>query len=270
MTHSPHTINGAITDGPSTERGRPWLSPTVRLAGRRLLDLVLPPHCLKCGVIVGEPGSLCTPCWEGMTFITRPHCAQCGIPFTFAAEIGAVCGACIRRPPLYLRARAVFVYDDNSRDLVLGFKHADRTEAAPAFGRWMARAGAEILADAELIVPVPLHWTRLWRRRFNQSALLAKALAAETGITMIPDLLIRRRRTPSQGGLGPAGRVRNVRGAFAINPRQRGKLAGRRVVLVDDVHTTGATLEACTRVLLRAGAGSVDALTLARVPRPKY
>lgn len=254
MTHSEQGINA----------GSP---PVLRAAARRLLDLVLPPHCLNCGVIVEDPGSLCLDCWNAVTFITRPHCEQCGLPFEFEVEPGAVCGACIRRPPLYGRARAVFAYDEHSRDLVLGFKHADRTEAAPAFGRWMARAGADVLGAAELIVPVPLHWTRLWRRRFNQSALLARALGREAGAAVVPDLLVRRRRTPSQAGLGPAGRARNVAGAFRVNPRHRARLAGKQVVLVDDVHTTGATVDACTRVLLRAGAGGVDVLTLARVVR---
>ncbi len=171
---------------------------------------------------------------------------------------------------MFARARAVLVYDDASRDLILGFKHADRTEAAPAFGRWLARAGGELVETADLIVPVPLHWTRFVTRRYNQAALLGRALARETTLPLVPDLLIRRRRTPSQGGLDFAGRARNVRGAFRLNPRLAGGVRGRRVLLVDDVYTTGATVSACARVLLRGGAAQVDVLTLARVVRPAH
>lgn len=243
-------------------------------AGRMLLDVILPPHCLSCGVIVDEPGSLCPECWDKVTFLGPPLCGHCGMPFEFDVGEQALCAACIRRPPIYERARAVLNYDDASRDLILGFKHADRTEAAPAFGRWLARAGGELIAEADIIAPVPLHWARLWRRRYNQSALLAQALARTTRaggrhLPVIPDLLVRHRRTPPQGGLGAAGRARNVRGAFRINAKFQARVRGARVLLVDDVLTTGATVEACARVLLRSGAGAVDVLTLARVARPR-
>ncbi len=162
------------------------------------------------------------------------------------------------------------VYDDASRDLILGFKHADKTEAAPAFGDWMARAQTGLIEEADLIAPVPLHWSRLMRRQFNQSALLAWRLGKVLGRRrdVVPDLLKRTRRTPPQGGLGGAGRKRNMAGAFAVNAGMRRRLEGARVLLVDDVYTTGATIEACARVLLRSGAKAVDALTLARVVRP--
>jgi len=246
---------------------RPAWSRDLKAAGRRLLDVLLPPHCLKCRVIVDEPGSLCAACWGQITFLGSPACAVCGLPFEFSAGDGALCAACIRCRPVYQRARAVLAYDDASRDLILGFKHADRTEAAPAFGRWLARTGSELIAEADLVTPVPLHWTRFWKRRYNQSALLARALAKQAGLPVIPDLLIRHRRTPSQGGLGAGGRVRNVRGAFRLNPRFAERARGARLLLVDDVYTTGATAEACARVLLRAGVGSVDVITLSRVVR---
>jgi ComF family protein len=163
----------------------------------------------------------------------------------------------------------VLIYDDVSRGLVLGFKHADRTHAAPAYARWMARAGAELLTTADVIAPVPLHWSRLMARRYNQAALLGNALARLAGAPSVPDLLIRRRRTLSQGRLSRSERLRNVAGAFAVNRARLALVRGRRIVLVDDVLTTGATVSACAAVLRRAGAASVEVLALARVVRPE-
>jgi ComF family protein len=239
----------------------------VAAAGRAVVDALLPPRCLACGRPVGAAGTLCPACWEAVVFLGPPLCRCCGFPFELAPP-DSLCAACHADPPAYDRARAVAAYDAASRGLVLGFKHADRTEAAPAFAVWMARAGAELLADAGLIVPVPLHRWRLFQRRYNQSALLAWQLARLSGVPCVPDLLQRRRNTPSQGRLSPAGRSRNVAGAFRVAPRHAGRLKGRRVLLVDDVLTTGATVAACARVLKRGGAAGVDVLTLARVVRP--
>jgi ComF family protein len=188
------------------------------------------------------------------------------LPFEFdPGGADALCGNCIRERPAYDRARAVFRYDDASRGLVLAFKHGDRIDAAPAYARWLARAGGALIEGADLIAPVPLHWTRLFHRRYNQSALLANALARLSGRPAAPDLLRRKRRTPSQGGLGRAERARNVRNAFAV--RRGVSVEGKRVLLVDDVLTTGATVEACAKTLLKSGAAAVDVLTLARVVR---
>lgn len=241
----------------------------LRRAGARALDAVLPPRCLRCGVTVDGVGALCPDCWSQMAFLGAPHCACCGYPFEFEMAPGALCAACMRERPAFDRARAVLRYDEASRDLVLAFKHADRTDGAPAYGRWLARAGAELLPEVDLIAAVPLHWSRLFARRYNQAALLALALGRATGLPAVPDLLARGRRTPSQGRLSAAARARNVAGAFTVRPRRRAALAGRRVLLVDDVLTTGATAEACARVLRRAGAAAVDVLTLARVVRPQ-
>ena len=242
---------------------------------QRILDLLLPPRCLACGGLVERQGALCAPCWAAITFVADPLCRCCGLPFAFDPESDAPglagaaldCGACLAEPPPFARARAVMRYDDASRPLLLGFKHGDRTEAAPPFAAWMARSGAELLAEAELIAPVPLHWRRLVARRYNQAALLSGSLAGCGGIPALPDLLLRRRPTPSQGRLSRAERQRNVAGAFAVNPRRAAALRGRRLLLVDDVMTTGATVSACARVALRAGAAAVDVLVLARALR---
>jgi ComF family protein len=240
-------------------------------AGRMLLNAVLPPVCLGCNEIVETPGALCAACWQAFSFIAPPYCIRCATPFAQDLGEGALCAACLAHPPRYRRARAALIYDARSRRLVLPFKHGDRTDLARACGRWMARAGAELLADADLVAPVPLHWRRLFTRRYNQAQLLARMVvreAAGKSARLAPDLLRRRRWTGSQTGLGAKERHGNVRRAFDIHPLWRGDVAGKTVLLVDDVLTTGATVEACARVLQRGGARHVDVLTLARAVRP--
>jgi ComF family protein len=236
--------------------------------GRLALDAVLPPVCLSCGALVGEPGTLCPSCWSKVDFLAPPLCAACGHPFEIEAGPAALCGPCARQHPPWRRARAVFRYDDASKPLILRFKHADRLEGGPTFARWLARAGAELLEGADLIVPVPLHRWRLLSRRYNQAAVLAVALGKLTGLAVAPDLLVRTRRTPVQGHLGRDERRRNVRGAFAVRVGRAGAVAGRHVVLIDDVLTTGATVAECAETLSRAGAAAVDVLTLGRVVLP--
>ena len=237
----------------------------LRRLGRAVVDGVLPPRCLACGTIVDEPDALCSSCWAGMTFFAPPWCAVCGLPFPHPMGEEAVCADCARQKPSWDRARAVMRYDKHSRHLVLALKHGDRTHVARALGRWMGRAGAELFEGADMIVPVPLHWTRLFTRRYNQAGLLAHAVRAAGGPPVMADWLVRRRRTPSQGRLGPVARVRNVRGAFAV--RRGCDVKGKRIVLVDDVLTTGATVEECARVLRRAGAAFIGVLTLLRAVR---
>jgi ComF family protein len=241
------------------------------LAGRALLgvlDVMLPPRCLACGATVESQGRLCADCWRSLTFLAPPQCRLCGYPLPHALPDAPLCGACAVAPPAFDRARAALRYDDAARRLILAFKHADRTDSAPAFGRWLARAGAELLAAADLIAPVPLHRWRLLRRGYNQAAVLARALARETGLPLVPDLVQRRRATRSQQGLSGQARLANITaGAFRPHPWHRGRLRGRRVVLVDDVLTTGATVGACAQVLRTAGAAEVAVLTLARVVR---
>jgi ComF family protein len=240
------------------------LGPLFRQVGRAVVDAVLPPRCLACGATVGEPDALCSACWSAMTFFAPPWCALCGLPFPHPMGDGAICPDCARGRRSWQRARAVMRYDKYSRGLALGLKH-DRTDLARALGTWMQRAGADLLAGADFLVPVPLHWTRLLARRYNQAALLAHAIHRAGGPPVAPDWLVRRRRTPSQGHLGPLGRARNVGGAFALRPGR--SIKGKRLVLIDDVLTTGATVEECARVLRRNGAAFVGVLTLARALR---
>ncbi|MEX1306286.1 MAG: ComF family protein [Rhodovibrionaceae bacterium] len=238
---------------------------SLRAAAFRLIDAVLPPRCLACGTTVETPGTLCVGCWSALDWLAPPLCAACGLPFEFEQGPDALCGGCLAERPAYGRARAALRYDDASKAMLLRFKHADRTEAAPSFAAWMGRAGAELLAEADWLAPVPLHRRRLFERRYNQAALLAHALGR--GKPVIADLLLRKRYTPSQGRRSRAERQKNVAGAFAVAPRHRAALAGKKVLLIDDVMTTGATLEACAKTLLRGGAAAVDALTMARVVR---
>ena len=240
----------------------------LRRAVRGVTGLILPRRCLACGTPVAGEGALCAECWPAVRFLGPPFCTACGYPFEFDPGAGALCGACAAELPAFERARSVFVYDAASRGPLLAFKHADRTDAAPTFARLMVSAASDLLPDADMIVPVPLHRRRLLARRFNQSALLAQALGRETAIEAVPDLLVRTRHTPSQAGLSASARRRNVTGAFAVRKGMADSMRGARVLMVDDVYTTGATVGACTAVLLRAGAQAVDVITLARVVRP--
>lgn len=241
--------------------------PRLRRAGRRLLDLLLPPGCLTCGAPVADPGRLCGDCFARIDFIAAPLCACCGLPFAFETAPDSLCATCIATRPPYARARSAARYGEPLRQALLGFKHGDRTDMATGMARLLRRAGGPWLPAADLITAVPLHRMRLLSRRYNQSAELARALSAMSGVPALPDLLTRHRRTRSQGGLSGTARRRNVRGAFAVAARHANRPRGMHVVLVDDVMTTGATVEACARTLMRAGAREVTVLTVARVVR---
>jgi ComF family protein len=249
-----------MVEMPMTKIGR-----RIGDAGAVFLDALLPPQCLSCGAMVDRQGNLCAPCWSSMRFLEPPCCEACGFPFPHDEGEGVLCAACSRRRPDFDRARAVLAYDDHSRSLLLRLKHGDRLDGVPAFAQWLARAGQEFWLNADMLLPVPLHRWRLMRRRYNQAALLSRALSRHCGVPNLPDLLQRRRQTPSQGGRSRTGRDRNVRGAFAVAPVAKGRLRGAHVVLIDDVFTTGATVSACARTLKRNGAARVDVLTLARV-----
>ncbi|MDE2334846.1 MAG: ComF family protein [Rhodospirillales bacterium] len=229
---------------------------------------MVPPLCLACDAPVLQVGQFCPSCFSRVHLIAAPVCERCGVPFAAAAQGGAfgVCDACRRDPPPWRRARAALAYDAVARRLVLPLKYADRPETARHLAPLMARAGAALLAGAEVIVPVPLHRRRLFERRYNQAAVLARALAGPR-VPALVDALVRTRATAPLAELGHAARTQEVAGAFAVRPSRVGALRGRAVLLVDDVLTSGATAAGCARTLLQAGAASVDVLALARALR---
>jgi ComF family protein len=230
----------------------------------RALDLALPALCPACREQVRDNG-LCAPCWSKLSMIAPPYCERLGIPFAYDPGPGVLSMQAISDPPAYNRARAAVRYDDIARALVHALKYGDRIDLAPTMGRWMARAGSGLLEDADAMIPVPLHWRRLWARRFNQSALLAQAISRETGVAVADTALRRVKATAQQVGLTQSERAQNVQGAFRVPPDRKAEVAGRRIVLVDDVLTSGATSDACARALLRAGARNVDLVVFARV-----
>jgi ComF family protein len=216
-------------------------------------------------VPLAQPGGLCAGCWGKFRFITRPYCERLGVPFAYDAGPGLLSLEAISDPPAYGRARAVAQYDDVAAALVHALKYGDRLDLAPMLARWMAGAGRELTAQADSLTPVPLHWRRLWARRFNQSAALAEAVGRIAGVPVSHGVLRRVKATAQQVGLTRNERAANVQGAFRVPPEARPDVKGRRFVLVDDVLTSGATAEACARALLRAGAAGVDVLVFARV-----
>lgn len=234
----------------------------------RFADLLLPPICISCRTRIGSHGLLCGPCFASIDFIAPPICARLGIPLPYEAGEGTLSAAAIASPPVYDRARAAARYSDTMRELIQSFKYRDRHEGLPLFARWLRRAGTELLADADLIVPVPLYPSRLWWRRFNQSAMLAHALGRLTGLPVDCFTLRRVRRTASQVGLTAEQRRRNLAGAFKVDKQRRHLVKGTKVLVIDDVITTGTTANACARALKRGRVARVDVLVLARVVEP--
>lgn len=229
------------------------------------VGILYPPVCVACRAATGDAQALCAECWGGIGFIERPFCERLGTPFEVDLGQGILSPAAIADPPVFARARAVCRFDGAARDLVHRLKYGDRTELALTLGRMMRQSGHELLADAELVVPVPLHRTRLWTRRFNQAGLLARAVAGLSGKPWAPAALARVKRTRQQVGLTRAQRADNLQGAFRVPAQARAQVEGRRILLIDDVLTTGSTVNAASRALLRAGATAVDVLTFARV-----
>ncbi|BCJ89724.1 amidophosphoribosyltransferase [Terrihabitans soli] len=235
----------------------------LRRAVRAVLDIALPPLCLGCAKPVGTAATLCPACWQGMDFIARPYCERLGTPFQADLGPGILSLKAISDPPSFGRARAAARYDGAARLLVHRLKYSDRLDLGAAMGSWMVRAGHEVLDGAEVLVPIPLHKVRFWGRRFNQAGELAKAISRETGLPVAHEALRRVKATKSQVGLSAAERARNLTGAF--RPGQANTVRGRRVVLIDDVMTTGSTLNSAANALRRAGVAEVDALVFALV-----
>lgn len=237
----------------------------VRSAARMLADVIMPPLCLSCHERIASHDALCPSCWSRVDFIRAPLCDRLGIPMPFDAGGTTVSAAAAANPPSYHRARAVARFDGVMRELIHEMKFSDRHDARRLFSRWLCDAGADLLADAHVAIPVPLSRARLVSRRFNQAAILAQDVARRCGLAYAPMALQRTRRTRSQVGLTRAQRQENVAGAFGVNLAEAAKVAGRNIILFDDVITTGATADACARVLRRAGAGRIDVLALAIV-----
>jgi ComF family protein len=224
----------------------------------------LPTLCISCREPVAGEG-VCAACWSRLSFIAPPYCARLGIPFVYDPGPGLLSMEAIANPPAYGRARAAVRYDDVARTMVHALKYQDRTDLAPPMGRWMARAGQELLSEADALMPVPLHWKRSWSRRYNQSGALARVVGKAANVSVEREALRRIRPTEQQVGLSRPERARNVQGAFKVPPDRKASVQGRRIVLIDDVLTSGATVDACARALLRAKAASMDVLVFTRV-----
>lgn len=243
----------------------------LRQASSLALDLLLPPRCAACDNPVHAHGELCSTCFGKTNFITVPFCVRCGVPFASADQGGeeSLCPGCREHPPLFRQARAALRYDESGRRLILPLKHGDRIELAAILAPMMARAASPLLVGADLLVPVPLHRRRLFERKYNQAAVLAYAVGRLAHRRVLPDALVRTRRTAPLEEKSPDERAREVAGSFKVRRQRLAQVVGRTVLLVDDVMTSGATANACAGVLLDAGARAVDVLVAARVPDPK-
>ena len=230
----------------------------------RFIDVVLPPRCPVTGDVVEQQGQIASHAWGALHFIGQPQCQSCGVPFSHHSETELKCADCVYYPPEFDQARSALVYDEASRKLILEFKHGDQTQHALAFVPWLMRAGQSLIVDSDIVIPVPLHRMRLWRRRYNQAALIAKELSQAMSMPYRPDLLLRKKATASQGHLSPKQRTENVKRAFRVQEELTPMIKGKTVLLVDDVYTTGATVRECARVLKAAGAARVNVLTVAR------
>jgi len=251
---------GAIDFGKATRSGwahlaRPFLA---------LADLVYPPACAACGTMTSGHRGLCAGCWAGVRFIERPYCEVLGSPFSHNLGTGILSAQAIADPPPFDRLRSAAIHDEAIRNLVHGLKYRDRVDLAPMMSGWMLRASDGAVAACDAIIPVPLHRSRMLSRKFNQAAELARHLARLSGKPLLAATLLRVKRTEQQVGLGARAREENVRGAFAIARGRENDVFGKRIILVDDVYTTGATVAAATRALRRAGASDITVLTFAR------
>lgn len=248
----------------SLEYVRPLLK-SIGQQGKYFVNLILPPRCAFSGEVVAYPGEISSEAWSSLRFIAAPFCGCCGRPFSFEVKGEALCAGCVQDPPEFNKSRAPLIYDDYSRSLILKFKHADQMHLVTTFLPWMIRSGEDLIRHADIIIPVPLHRWRLFKRRYNQAAVIAKALSKAIKVPWSPFALERKKATVSQGFMTSEQRARNVKNAFRIHPKYIGLIKGRNVLLIDDVYTTGATVRECTRALLAEGAARVDVLVLAKV-----
>ncbi len=238
---------------------------TAILAPLELLaDFILPQRCAGCAEIVPTKGYFCTACWQSLDFLGGPECTSCNLPLPYESEQHQQCASCLIKPPIFDGLKAVVAYDDIARNVALRLKYGGRIGLAKMIAALMQRHIASF-QEPLILTAVPLHWTRLWARTYNQSELIARALLSETQADHIPDLLKRSRRTTPLGGLNPTQRANMVRGAFELNPRYKNKIEGAHIALIDDVYTTGATAKACTKALKKAGAKKVTIFCWARV-----
>src|SRR3954471_17808004 len=240
----------------------------ARSAFRPILDFALPPRCPGCGAVTDEPHRFCLACWSALTFLGEPCCARCAMPFEYGEAVEVICGRCLAEPPAYRRLRAAVAYGDIARAVALKLKYGGRPGVAETMARFIERHLDP--SQEPILAPVPLHRWRIWRRGYNQAALIAGALARRAGLEARLDLIERMKSTPVLRGMNPRQRRDAVRGAFRINPKHKAALKGKAVVLVDDVYTSGATTNACARMLRRAGASRVDVLCWARVVRAEH
>jgi len=240
------------------------IAPAARGIARTVVDFAPPPRCSGCGEIVTEQHSFCLPCWQSLTFLGEPCCECCGLPFEYDAGEDVRCGRCMTEPPNFDRLRAAVAYGKTARQIALKLKYGGRPAAAETLARFMARH----VSDADpgtVLIPVPLHRWRIWRRGYNQSALVGRALSKRTGLRLELDLLRRIKATPPLKGMGGKERAATMRGAFALAPGRKGEVKGGSFTLVDDVFTSGATANACAGILKRAGAARVEIICWARV-----
>lgn len=232
-----------------------------------VLRLLYPPQCLTCDALVAQEGALCPECWQGAHFISGLMCDCCGVPLPGEEDEAVLCDDCMVVARPWSHGRAVFRYDDTGRKLVLALKHGDRTDLAPAAASWLMRAAHDIVTENTVLVPVPLHWRRRLKRRYNQSAELARAAARQSGLAFKPDALERRIQTRSLDGLGRDARFDVLKDAIGVPESVKADLAGKDVLLIDDVMTSGATLAACAEALNAAHVGAVNVAVLARVAK---
>ena len=242
-----------------------------RAAIQTVLETIFPPHCISCGCAVSELGALCANCWKETAFITGSTCDKCGVPLIGEpSDHPEYCDDCLEIERPWDKGRAALLYKDNGRKIVLALKHGDRLEIARPAGRWMHSAVREFVSEKTVVVPVPLHWTRFWRRRYNQSALLAASIAHQAKVPYVPDLLKRTGRTKPMDGLTRDERFALIAGQIAYREKRANQVKGKEVLLVDDVMTSGATLAASAEACLSAGAKLVCVVVLARVKKDAY